>query len=170
MKTRKRFVSITVLLLCAITGSTTLALGRNSQQRDPLRGLKRALTEANAPALTSDQETQLNTLITNFQNALPEEPDATLEAARTAFDDAVLAGNLTAAQAQAQVLANRTAELANARLRAEAQFEISALALLKSGGQLDLLTQRFGNDRLLELIGSLVGHSFDGGPHGFGPR
>lgn len=158
-------VPFTFLLLCAMVSSASPALAHDGGQRDPLRSLRRALTEADAPALTTEQETQLNTLITNFRAALPDEPDEMLEAARTAFNNAVLAGDLTAAQAQAQIIANRTAALANARLQAEAQFEIGVLAVLRSGGQLDPLVARFGNDRLLGLVDSLIGRSFGGGRH-----
>src|SRR5207248_3996328 len=124
--------------------------------------------EAGALALTTTQETQLNTLITNFQDALPDEPDAIIEVAGAAFYTAILAGDLAAAQAQAAVIANRAATWVNVRLIAEAQFEIGVLAALKSGGQLDLLRQKLGDDRLLALIESLAGHPFDGGPRGFG--
>jgi hypothetical protein len=164
MKLHMKLAGIAFLLLNLIVATATA-----QPARDPLRGLKRALTEANAPALTAAQETQLNTLITAYQDTLPDEPDAALEAARDAFDAAVLAGNLAAAQAQAAIIATRTAELTNNKLRAEAQFEIAALALLKSGGQYDPLVTKFGADRVLALVGSLVGHGFGGGP-GRGPH
>jgi hypothetical protein len=169
MKLREKLASITALLLCVIIGGASVALANSVAQRDPLRSLKRAITEANAPALTTDQETQLNTLITTYKDALPDEPDAALEAARDAFDAAILAGNLTAAQAQATIIANRTAELTNTKLRAEAAFETAALALLKTGGQYDPLVTKYGAERVLALVGSLVGRGFGGGPGG-GPH
>ena len=169
MKAHGRLVCAAILMACAMAGSATLA--QHSRPRDPLGFLRRALAEANAPALTAEQETQLNTLITNFREARPDEPDAALEAARTAFSNAILAGDLAAAQAQAAIIANRIAALNTARLQAEAQFDISALALLRGGGQLDPLIQRFGNDRVLGLVGSLAGRSFGGrSGHGPGPR
>jgi len=167
MRLRERFISLTLLLLCAMAGSAILALAQPGQQHDPLAFLKRAITEANAPALTAQQETQLNDLITNFRQAQPSGPDDALEAARTAYNNAILAGDLAAAQAQAQVIANRIAALANARLQAEAKFDIDVLAVLKSGGQLDPLRQKFGDDRVLGLVSSLAGHPFGGRP-GFG--
>src|SRR5438105_15348318 len=119
MRFKVKLASLAVLLLCAIIGSTALALAQRPQ-RDALGFLKRAITEANAPALTADQETQLTTLITNFRNAQPTSPDTALETARTAYDNAILAGDLGTAQMQAQVIANRTAVLSNTRLQAEA--------------------------------------------------
>ncbi|MGH9838289.1 MAG: hypothetical protein ACREEM_05860 [Blastocatellia bacterium] len=169
MKLRERYVSITVLLLCAIVANVTMAMAQRTPQRDPLASLKRAITEANAPALTTMQETQLNTLITNFKDVLPDEPDEALEAALDAYDAAILAANLTAAQAQAMIIAARLAQLNNARLQAEAKFKIDALALLQSGGQLAPLKQKFGDDRVLGLVGSLVGRGFGGGPGRGGP-
>lgn len=168
MKNQKRFVRTIVLLLSIITVSVTTSLAQQTQ-RDPLAGLKRVIMQAGAPALTAQQEADLNTLITNFQNAQPSEPDAALEAARDAFDAAILAGDLAAATAQAAIIATRSAELHNLKLTAEATFEIGVLAVLKSGGQYDTLQQKLGNDRLLALVGSLAGHGFDGG-FGGGPR
>jgi len=71
----------------------------------------------------------------------------------------VLAGDQTAAQAQATTIANLTAAQTGARLAAEAQFEIAVLALLRTGGQLDPLVTRYGNDRILSLVETLIGRS-----------
>src|SRR5262249_19327365 len=137
MKSETSLSNRAVQLLCIILVSATLGFGHNGQQRDSLRALRRAIADANATALTTDQETQINTLITTYKSSLPDDADDTLGAARDGFNAAVLAGDLTAAQAQAAIIANRTAELTGARLQAEAVFEIGVLATLKSGGQLD---------------------------------
>ena len=157
MKTRERLVSITLLLLCAIAASATTALGQPGRQRDPLDPLKRALNEANAPALTSQQETQLTELITTFRNGQMTGPDAALEAAHTAYDSAILAGDLAAAQAQAAIIGSHTGAKGTARLQASAKLEIDVLAILKGGGQLDALRQKFGDERLVGIVGSLAG-------------
>jgi Spy/CpxP family protein refolding chaperone len=167
MKLRGSFVSLTL----ALAGLMAVGVGVVAQprpQRDPLGFLKRSITEAGAPALTSQQETQLNDLITAFRQAQPHGPDEALQAARTAYDNALLAGDLAAAQAQAAIIANRTAALSNARLQAEAKFKLDALAVLRTGGQFEPLKQKFGNERLLGLVGSLIG-GFGGGRPGFGP-
>jgi Spy/CpxP family protein refolding chaperone len=176
MTPRGKFASGAVLLLCAIATSAMMAMaqpGPQRGQRDPLGFLKRAITEANAPALTPDQETLLNTLIINFRNAQPTDPDEALKAAHDAYVAAVLAGDLTTAQAQATIIANRSAELSKARLQAQAKFEIDVLAVLKSGGQFEPLKQKFG-DRLVGIVGSLAGGppfgpGRRGGGFGFGP-
>jgi hypothetical protein len=161
-----RFIITTALLICALALSSFMALADHGPTRDPLGVLKRAITQANAPALTAQQETDLNTLITNFRNAQPTEPDEALEAARDAYDAAILALDLTAAQTQATAIAARQAQLADARLKAEAQFKIAVLTNLQSGGQLALLRQQFSDDRVLEIVSSLIGRGFGGGRRG----
>jgi|SRR5215216_2786863 len=152
-KVRRKSVTIIALLLCATIGGASMAMAAPAKERDPLSGLNRAISRAGAAALTPDQQTQLNTLITNYQAALPDEDDDALEAAREAYNAAILAGDLTAATAQAAIIANRTAALTSAKLQARAQFLIGVLAVLKSGGQLTALIATFGEDRVLELIG-----------------
>lgn len=157
MKLRSKTVSMMALLLCTSVVSVSMALASPPKGGSLLGGLNRAISRAGATALTSDQVTQLNTLIANYEAALPDEDDATLEAAREAYNAAILAGNLSAATAQATIIANRTAALTSARLQARAQFQIGVLAVLRSGGQLDALIATFGEDRVLGLIGG-AGH------------
>jgi Spy/CpxP family protein refolding chaperone len=168
MRLQERLIGIIVLLLCVIAGVSTMTSAQGRAQRDPLGFLKRAITEANAPALTSDQETQLNTLITNFRAAQPSSPNEELKAAHEAYNSAVLSGDLATAQAQATVIARLTADLSSARLQTLAKFQVDVLALLKSGGQLDPLKEKFG-DRLLGVIGSLAGGPPFGGRQRGGP-
>jgi hypothetical protein len=159
---KQSFINKTALLLCALALSLTTASAQTSQ-RDQLGFLKRAITQAGAPTLTAQQETDLNALITAFKAAQPSEPDAVLEAARDAYDAALIAGNLAAAQTQATAIATRQAQLSDARLRAEAQFVIAVFANLRNGGQFAPLQTRFGDERLLDLAQSLVGHGPGGG-------
>lgn len=161
MKVQVRLAGIGLLLICILSSATSFA--DQGRERDPLAGLKRAISQANAPTLTTQQETDLTTLITNFKNALPDEPDAALEAARDAFDAAILAGNATAAATAATAIANRTAVLLNDRLKAEATFQLAVLTLLKNGGQLAPLTTKYGDDRVLDIVRSLNGGGFGGG-------
>src|SRR5215208_1189764 len=155
---RRKPVTIIAMLLCATIGSASMAMAAPVKERDPLSGLSRAISRAGATALTADQQAQLNTLITNYQAALPVEDDDTLEAAREAYDAAILSGDLTAAAAQATIIANRTAALTSARLQARAHFQIGVLAVLRSGGQLTALIAAFGEERVLDLI-SGSGHA-----------
>ncbi|HMY76459.1 MAG TPA: hypothetical protein PLQ88_31865, partial [Blastocatellia bacterium] len=57
------------------------------------------------------------------------------------------------------------AALTNTRLQDEAKFDIAVLAILKNGGQFIPLQTKFGDDRVLALVGSLAGGGF-GGPGG----
>lgn len=165
MKLQGRLLG-TALLLGAMASSSILALAAGPGGRGGgLSALQRALSQANATALTTDQQTQIAALVTAYRNALPDDDDDTaLEAARDAFDAAVLAGNAAGAQAQARIIANLLAANSAARLNAEATFEIAVLALLRTGGQLTPLVTQFGNDRVLSLIDGLIGGS-NGGRH-----
>ena len=165
MKLRVRYASLSALLLCLSVAATALA----QTQRDPLAGLKRAITRANAPALTTQQETDLTALITAYRDAQPDEPDAQLETARDAFDAAIPAGNATAATTAAQAIATRSAALTLARLQAQATFEIAVRNNLNSGGQLTPLTTALGSEGVLRLLESLAGGHGFGGPGGGGP-
>jgi hypothetical protein len=179
MRMQGRFVRSFALLMCALVGSTVVAVAqpqRPQRERDPLSFLKRALTEASAPALTTAQETQLNALITSFREAQPDGPDEQLDAARTAYNNALLAGDVATATAQAAIIANRSGALLATRLQADTEFKIAVLTVLKSGGQLDALQQKFGAERVLGIVGSLAGGRGFGGPggpggpgRGFGP-
>lgn len=168
MKFTVRLANTAALLVCLLALSVSPTLAQSST-RDALAGLKRAISQASAPALTTQQETDLNALITAYKDALPDGEDTTLATARDAYDAAVLAGNITAATTAATQIATRTAELASARLVAQAKFAIAVLANLKTGGQLTALTEKLGSDRLLSLVNSLAGGGGGfGGPGGGG--
>ncbi len=169
MKQQVKWIGASMMLLCAIALSVTTAFAQPQRPtRDPLSFLKRAITEANAPALTTAQETELTALITAYRDAQPDEPDAELEAAQDAYNAAILAGNATEAAAQATVIANRIAVLSKARLDLQARFEIAVLANLNNGGQLEPLKTKFG-ERVLGIVRSLAGHGGRDGGFGGGP-
>src|SRR5262245_49242596 len=116
---KERLVKFFVPLILTILAITTIAMARQERRHDPLGFLKRVLTDSGASALTSDQETQLNTLITNFRTA---QSDETLTAARTAYTNAILSGDLEAAQAHAAIISSRMTDVHKARLQAVAKF------------------------------------------------
>ncbi|MBI4454840.1 MAG: hypothetical protein HY644_02965 [Acidobacteria bacterium] len=164
MKKYNRKVAVRMLcLLCFL-----LAFGAILAQqpaRGPLAGLKRALAEAGAPALTSDQEQQLTALITARRDALrAQAPSAALQTAQRAYQNAILNGDNSAAQAQADTIANETANLTRTRLKDTAKFKIDVLNVLKSNdNQVGLLLNRIGSAGLSRLLESLAG------PGGLGP-
>lgn len=161
-------LSVMLLTLAAVFSQAALAQ-RPSRSFDSLRGLKKALEEANAPALTTQQEEQLKALIQAFRGSQPQGPSDELEAAYGAFGAAILAGNQAAANAQAAIIANLQAVAANARLQAEAKFKLDVIAVLRANGdQIGLLRQKFGDEGALRLLDSLSGGGFGG--HGDGPR
>ena len=139
---------------------------------DSLRGLKRALESASAPALSSQQEEQLKTLIQQFRESRKsQEPDAALGAARKAYQEAILAGDAAAANAQAQTIANLVAVHSSESLKAESGLAIQALAIIKSNPQqYDALVQKFGNSGVSRLMSSLPRAGRIGRGHGMGLR
>lgn len=133
--------------------------------RDPLTGLKHALTEAGAPALSTQQEQHLMQLIETARENRPKGPNESMDTARRAYDNAVIAGNLAAANAQAAIIAQQISTDATAHLQAEAKFKIDALNVLKSNpNQITALAQRFGTAGLSHLLNSLAGGPGGGPP------
>lgn len=172
--TKKTMIGVLALLLLTLAPGGALTFAQTVPQRDVLGAIKRAITAANAPALTAQQETDLTALIAAFKEAQATEPDEALETAREAFDAAILAADQTAANTQAAAIASRTAESKNASLQLEAKFAIDVISNLKTGGQYDALVQALSTDRLLGLITGLTGPGFGGGGAvgggGRGPR
>jgi hypothetical protein len=125
---------------------------------DPLRGLKRALEQAGALALTTTQEEQLKTLIKTYRDSQTHEPSDELQAALDAYDAAILAGDQAAANAQAVIIANLRATAMNAHLQAEATFKLAVIALLQTNGdQAGLLRTKFGDEGFLRILDGLAG-------------
>ena len=131
--------------------------------RDGLAGLKRAITEASAPALTETQETAIKALITAYRDALPDEEDSALATARDAYNAALIAGNQAAANTAVDQIAARQAVLSEERLKAAAKLTLDLLANLNTGGQLTPLNTKFGAERVLQLVRSLAGGGGRGG-------
>ncbi|NOT60225.1 MAG: hypothetical protein HOP19_08365 [Acidobacteria bacterium] len=159
MKTFAMMVGL--LAMSAVMG---LAQGQgNNATRDPLAGLKRAITQASAPVLTATQETAITALITAYRDALPDEADTALETARDAYEAALLAGNQTAANTAADAIAARQAVLSAMRLKASAKLTLDILANLQTGGQLTALNTKFTAERVLQMVRSLAGGGGFGG-------
>lgn len=158
---------ILVLSMSLLVAGSMIGLAQGGRNSDPFAGLKRAMAQAGAPALSATQETALTTLITEFKAGLPTEGgDDVLETAREAYEAAILAGDLAAAQVQITTITTRSAQLQQARMEAEAKFGIAAIAILKAGGQYDPLVAKYSADRVLSLVLQLAGR---GGPGGDGP-
>jgi len=131
----------------------------NMPARDFLRPLKRALEAAGAPALTATQETQLNTLISDFRTSnTPQPPSSAVQAARLAYENAIVSGDLNGAGTQIKVLVDDRVSRENARMTAVAKFAISALSVLGTNpDQTKLLLKQFGNRGVVRMIESLAG-------------
>ncbi|HEY3130994.1 MAG TPA: hypothetical protein VGL91_16185 [Acidobacteriota bacterium] len=159
-------IRLTVITVSLFGSLLAAALAQQGPMRDPLVPLKHALSEASAPALTATQEQQLNSLITAFRNAhQPGTPNTTLQSALQAYQAAILNGDNTTAQAQADSIANEQANVSRKDLKDRAKLEIDVLAVLKSNDdQVGLLLKRIGSVGLSRLLGSLAGPGGPGGP------
>jgi hypothetical protein len=169
MKKRYRLVFATLAIGLLAIGSG-LIWGQTTSTVDHLARLNRALTDAGAPALTTTQEQQLNALITTARSSRQGRgPSAEVQTARTAYDNALLAGDTNTAVAQAAIIASATTSDLRARLEADANFVVQALNVLKSNGdQIGALQRSIGNAGLLRLVSSLAGGP--GGGFRDGPR
>ena len=133
---------------------------------DLLRPLKNALQAAGAPEFTTDQETSIKNLITNFRAAnRPVQPDGNVQADRLKYDEAILTGNTAAVSAQINNMVSRQVSQIGARMNAEAAFTMAVVQAL-TADQVNLLQKRMGSGGLVGMLQSLAGGP--GGP-GRGP-
>ena len=165
-------LSIALIGLAAVFSPATSAQQRPTRSFDPLTRLQKAFEEASATALSADQETQLKALIEarhGNRAGHPAVPGSEFETARAAYDAAILAGDQAKANAQAAIIANLGTAATKARLEADAKFKLDVLAVLKTGNQLDALSQKLGSEGSLRVLGSLAGGpGGPGGPRGPG--
>lgn len=166
---RALFRRCTMSILLAVSLASGIAMAQPARPpMNPLASLKSALESSGAAALTSAQESSIQTLLTEFRNNhLREEPNASLQGARTAYEEAILGGDSGAAAAQAVVIAIAQSEQMVQRESDLADFAINMVAILKTGdGQLAALTTQLGTSGAVRLLTSLAG----GPGRGFGPR
>ncbi len=129
--------------------------GQGTGPRNPLIMLQNAIQRSGAPALSADQQTQLQTLIQNFRSAQPAGPDPNVQSAQQNFESAVLSGNASSATAAADILASATAADTPKHLEALATFDVQALNILQP--QASALKQQLGNGGFVALLSSLAG-------------
>jgi len=144
--------SVLAVVLFMITGA--LWAQERQFQRNPLRGLKGALNTAGAPALTSEQEEQLRTLLAEFRETQrTERPGTAIREARQAYQDAILNSDSAVAQLQAEIIANQTAATTVSKLENQASLKIQFLNILTLD-QVDAVLQRSGTAGLFRLLGT----------------
>ena len=119
--------------------------------------LQGALQQAGAAALTSDQTTQLTSLITVFRSNQPKPgQDTVLTGYRNDLDNAILSGNTGAVTAAANNIASEQFKLQYQQTVAEAALEISALGVL-TPDQVKALQTKLGTTGLVRVLGSMIG-------------
>lgn len=127
----------------------------NQAALGPLVMLVRALQQASAPPLTTEQVTQLKAAISTFRSSLPRPAlDTALTGAQAAYDTAILNGNSAGMTAAATTIAAEDSKLEYTRLVAAGQGEISALAIL-TPAQVSALQAKLGTDGLIRLVRSM---------------
>jgi hypothetical protein len=168
-------VTLALCLLIALPGAAfaqrsgrvMVTPGQMIQNRDLLFPLKNALQAAGAAALSSDQETYINGLISDFRAAnKPAPPSADIPAARIALDDAILGQNSGVAGSAIKTITNDQAAQIYTNMINTAAFAISVVKELTSD-QINLLQKRMGTGGLVRLIESLA--AGPGGLLGRGP-
>jgi hypothetical protein len=127
-------------------------------QVNPLAGLKNALRQSGAPVLTPDEETKIKTLVQDFHTVLkPEAPGDALQAAHREFDTAILTGNPAAAVAQATIWINSQSARELTRMKAQADFAVAIIKMLRENNQADPLLRWMGTNGIVNLAMSLTG-------------
>jgi len=165
---RKRLLGICALALALFALVTVPSWAQRSGPADnasktPLRFLKQALNKAGATALDSTQESALTSLISTFRRTnRPGAPNADEKSARDNYVAAILSGSGDP-KAAADQLAGVLAARQQARLEAEAQLHIQALAILHSD-QIAALQNSVGNQGVLRALSSLLGPGGRPGP------
>jgi hypothetical protein len=159
--------------LCIAFGACGTAMAQDfppPQSPDSLFPLESALSGAGAAALTTSQEEQLKTLISDFRSSQkPPAPSEAAQTARASYDNAIVACDASAAAAQIPVLVAEQTSNAISRMQAQISFSINVIQILQANAnQLNLLQQYLGAGRLVRLIGSLAGGP-GGGPRPPGP-
>jgi hypothetical protein len=168
MQRKPQFIRwlIPVLVLGWTSGITLAPAQTDMPQVDALAGLKTAISNAGATALSSTEESSINALVTQFGSAHQPSPNTALQSAQTAFENAILAGDSSTAASQASIIANTQAADMAQRETDAAALAISVITLLKTGGQLDAMTAQLGANRVVRLVLNLAGWPGGGGPGG----
>ena len=147
------------LFLCIIVGNFQVTQAQQPSQPPPSRGslnvLTRALADAGAPELTSEQEEKLTPLIQTLrEQCRSERPEPAEPSPKEAYENAILASDLAAAQQQATLIANQFSARMESKLKAGADAKIQALAVL-SDDQKAGLSQRIGTAGVSRVLDSL---------------
>lgn len=146
-----------LLVFCLGAGSLARAqMNRMAGQGNPLMRLQRVIQKSGAPALTTDQQSALQTLIQTYRSALQSaSANSGVQTARQNLENAVLSGDRASATSAADALASAITTNVPKRLEALATFEVEALAVLQP--QASALKQELGNSGFVALLESLVG-------------
>ena len=165
---------ISVLVFGLMCGATTALAQQERPGVNPLARLERALEASGASELSSEQESEIRALITEFRDAHPRPvQNADIPDARKAYEEAILKGDSAGAAFQAESIAKERLDHMVQRQADAAVFAVNAIGILDSG-QVDALTTQMGTRGFARLILSLANRparpGLMGRQGGFGPR
>jgi hypothetical protein len=160
-----------ILALGLMTGATLCLAQQGMPPREGLALFNNALQAAGAPALTSEQEASIKALIAEFRESHQKPAqDTAIQGVRTAFENAVLNGDLATATDKAEALGEAQAKEMVRREIDTAAFAISVIDVLKTGsGQVSAMVAQMDAGRFVRLVLNLAGGSGGFGPRGGGP-
>ncbi len=146
-----------ISLFCLVSAVPLWAQAGPRVPRNPLAMLERALANAGANPLTSDQQQQLQTMITTFRNGHQKQaPGGALQSDRSQLESAILAKDSAGAKAAADKLAADMTGKTTTNLEDLANFDIQALGVLQSD-QVTALQNHVGTAGVVRLLESLTG-------------
>jgi len=142
---------LVILTVGGLLAQTTTSTTASDHQPDPLMPLTRALSDAGATALTTTQQTAIESLMDVFRTSTQ-----TVSAAQSAYDGYIISGDATDAEALIPTLLAEKSTREEERMKAEATFSIGVVNALSSD-QLTALKAKFDDEQLVSIIQSLVG-------------
>lgn len=176
MKTQMniKLLFISVLVFGLMCGAAAAQEQPERPRMNVLAPLERALNAAGASELSSEQESEIRALITEFRETHPRPVQNTdIPDARKAYEEAILEGDSNSAAALAESIANERHNNMVQRQADAAVFAVNAIGILDSG-QVDALTTQMGTRGFARLILSLANRparpGLMGRQGGFGPR
>ncbi len=159
MRLRSTYVTMIAALVISlmVPAFANAQGGRANFQRNPLMRLNRALQSAGAAPLDSNQQQQLNSLISDYRAAQPRgNPDAALQSARHDLENAILAKDEAGMTTAAGKIATEISNQASSTIQDRGKFEIQALSILSSD-QVAALKNQIGDAGLIRILGSVAG-------------
>jgi hypothetical protein len=175
-------LGLSVTALAQPGGSGRIGTGPGGPGMDVLAPLKATIRSSEAPGLSTDQEEELRTLISQFRDVFQiSKGDADIRPAREEYEKAILNSDSETAASKAVIIANAQAAEMARRESDAAVFAIAVVKILKENPeQYQALVDQVGEEGVVHLAIDLAGapkrgrhgpapHGPGAGPDGFKP-